>query len=130
MIPAKLTGKPFWDLYLYNDPPIWEAYIACAKYFGIDSVMDGYFPLTFPDEAVDEGWEDYIVFRSAERIVTQAGRRHGERQDGLAGDGERLLRRRSAHAPGAPGQDRPAAPSRNAGSRSRAASQWTRGQKD
>lgn len=75
MIPAKLTGKPFWDLYLYNDPPIWEAYIACAKYFGIDSVMDGYFPLTFPEEIVDEGWEEYIVFRSPERIVTQTGRR-------------------------------------------------------
>ena len=24
MIPARLTGKPFWDLYLYNDPPIWK----------------------------------------------------------------------------------------------------------
>jgi uroporphyrinogen decarboxylase len=83
MIPAKLTGKPFWDLYLYNDPPIWEAYIACAKYFNIDSVMDGYFPLTFPDEgaigAGDEGWEDYIVFRSPERIVTQAGRKENGR---------------------------------------------------
>jgi len=22
MIPARRTGKPFWDLYLYNDPPI------------------------------------------------------------------------------------------------------------
>ncbi len=75
MIPARLTGKPFWDLYLYNDPPIWEAYIACARYFDIDSVMDGYFPLTFPEEVVDEGWADYIVFRSAERIVTQAGRK-------------------------------------------------------
>ena len=85
MIPAKLTGKPFWDLYLYNDPPIWEAYIACAKYFGIDSVMDGYFPLAFPDEiaasADDEGWEEYIVFRSAERIVTQAGRRPAGHQE-------------------------------------------------
>jgi len=81
MIPAKLTGKPFWDLYLYNDPPIWEAYIACAKFFGIDSVMDGYFPLTFPEEAVDEGWEVYIVFRSAERIVTPAGRRPAGRME-------------------------------------------------
>ena len=81
MIPAKLTGKPFWDLYLYNDPPIWEAYIACAKYFGIDSVMDGYFPLTFPEEVADEGWEDTIVFRSAERIVTQAGRRPAGRKE-------------------------------------------------
>ncbi len=33
MIPARLTGKPFWDLYLYNDPPIWEAYIAAARLF-------------------------------------------------------------------------------------------------
>ena len=46
MIPAKMTGKPFWDLYLYNDPPIWEAYIDCARYFNIDALMDGYFPLT------------------------------------------------------------------------------------
>ena len=75
MIPARLTGKPFWDLYLYNDPPIWEAYIQAAKHFDIDSVMDGYFPLTFADEEIDEGWEDYIVYRSPERIVTQAGRR-------------------------------------------------------
>lgn len=28
MIPARLTGKPCWDIYLYNDPPIREAYIA------------------------------------------------------------------------------------------------------
>lgn len=75
MIPAKLTGKPFWQLYLYNDPPIWEAYIECAKYFNIDSLMDGYFPLTFPEEIQDEGWEDYIVFRSNERIITRAGRK-------------------------------------------------------
>jgi hypothetical protein len=33
MIPAKRTGKPFWDIYLYNDPPLWEAYIDCATHF-------------------------------------------------------------------------------------------------
>ena len=76
MIPARMTGKPFWDLYLYNDPPIWEAYIDCAKHFDIDALMDGYFPLTFPDETSrDEEWEDHIVFRNEERIVTQACRR-------------------------------------------------------
>ena len=48
MIPAKITGKPFWDLYLYNDPPIWEAYVDCAKFFGIDALMDGYLPLPLP----------------------------------------------------------------------------------
>ena len=74
MIPAKLTGKPFWDIYLYNDPPLWEAYIHCAKLFNIDALMDGYFPLTFPEEIFDEGWDEYIVFRSTERIITQSGR--------------------------------------------------------
>jgi uroporphyrinogen decarboxylase len=73
MIPAKLTGKPFWDLYLYNDPPIWEAYIDCAKYFDIDSVMDGYFPLSYPGEIPDgPPTQRFIVFRSEERIVTQS----------------------------------------------------------
>ena len=73
MIPARLTGKPFWDLYLYDNPPIWEAYIACAKHFDIDSLMDGYFPLVFPDELPRDAppRERFIVFRSPERIVTQ-----------------------------------------------------------
>jgi len=73
MIPARLTGKPFWDLYLYNDPPIWEAYIECAKRFDIDSLMDGYFPLAFPEET-PEGpeWERFIVARADDRIITQA----------------------------------------------------------
>jgi len=72
MIPAKRTGKPFWDLYLYNDPPCWEAYIECAKYFDIDALMDGYFPLTFSEEtaALPER-ETFIVYRNEDRIVTQ-----------------------------------------------------------
>jgi uroporphyrinogen decarboxylase len=72
MIPAKLTGKPFWQIYLYNDPPLWEAYIEAAKYFNIDSLMDGYFPLSFPEESQQEyDWQTAIVFKSVERIVTQ-----------------------------------------------------------
>jgi len=72
MIPARLTGKPFWDLYLYNDPPIWEAYIRCARHFDIDSMMDGYFPLAFPEEKPDgPERERFIVARTEERIVTR-----------------------------------------------------------
>ena len=52
MIPARRTGKPFWDLYLYNDPPIWEAFIDTAKYFDIDAVMDGYFPIQYPSDHI------------------------------------------------------------------------------
>jgi len=73
MIPARRTGKPFWDLYLYQDPPIWEAYIECAKHFDIDSLMDGFFPLQFPQPETDgPEWASYIVYRDDERIVTQA----------------------------------------------------------
>jgi len=73
MIPARMTGKPFWDLYLYNDPPIWEAYIDCAKHFDIDAIMDGYFPLQFPEEPKNNNpeWEHFIVFRNNERIIVQ-----------------------------------------------------------
>ncbi len=75
MIPARLTGKPFWDIYLYNDPPIWEAYIAAAKHFCIDAWLegyDGYLPPIFPDQQrTREEWEEYIVHRDEQRIVTQ-----------------------------------------------------------
>ncbi len=78
MIPARMTGKPFWDLYLYHDPPIWEAYVAAARHFDIDSLMDGYFPLRFEKEAAGQPeWEPFIVHRDGRRIVTQASRAAG-----------------------------------------------------
>jgi uroporphyrinogen decarboxylase len=36
MVPCRLTGKPFWQIYLNQDPPLWRAYIEAIKYFGID----------------------------------------------------------------------------------------------
>lgn len=75
MIPARRTGKPFWDIYLYNDPPIWEAYIDCARHFGIDALMDGYFPLNFPEEKDNEEWFTAIVDKNDERIITQRYRK-------------------------------------------------------
>ena len=80
MIPARLTGKPSWDMYLYNNPSRWEAYIACAKYFNIDALMDG-FPLIFPDEVTQNPeWEKCIIFKNDERLITQRYRTEkGER---------------------------------------------------
>lgn len=74
MIPARRTGKPFWDLYLYNDPPIWEAYIDCARHFNIDALMDGYFWFQWPSDprGPESPWETFIVHRSADLLVTQA----------------------------------------------------------
>jgi len=82
MIPARRTGKPFWQLYLYNDPPIWDAYVDCARAFDIDSLMDGYFPLSFPEESGGGRlpWELYIVQRTPERLVVQGSYLDGKRR--------------------------------------------------
>lgn len=88
MIPARLTGKPFWDLYLYNDPPIHEAYIAAARHFNIDSLMDGYFRVSFPEDRGIEPWfhkpkrpwETFIVHRDEDKIVTQQSYQDGAKR--------------------------------------------------
>ncbi len=72
MIPAKLTGRPFWDLYLYQEIPIWKAYIDCVKHFDFDSLMDGYVDVRFEELGeIDREWEEGIVFKNDDRIVTQ-----------------------------------------------------------
>ena len=87
MIPCRLTGKPFWDIYLYQDPPLWQAYIEAVKYFGIDGWiynLDGFW-LPDPDAAPPDPQvehETVIVERSEHRIVTRAysQRKGGERE--------------------------------------------------
>jgi uroporphyrinogen decarboxylase len=69
MVPARLTGKPFWDIYLYQNPPLWKAYIDAVKYFNIDGGFEMYsFGDLFGDE---QKWETRIVFRNDDRIITQ-----------------------------------------------------------
>ena len=78
MIPCRLTGKPFWDIYLYDDPPWWQTYINAVKHFGIDGWL-----YTTPIElesyrAAREGqpeWKEAIVARTPDRIFT---RRHAQ----------------------------------------------------
>ncbi|MFH0796341.1 MAG: uroporphyrinogen decarboxylase family protein [Candidatus Omnitrophota bacterium] len=36
MLPCKLTGKPFWDIYLYKNPPLHQAYLEVLKKYGFD----------------------------------------------------------------------------------------------
>ena len=70
MIPARLTGKPFWDIYLYQDPPLWKAYIDAVKYFDIDGGFELYeFGDLFGDQEVK--YEKKIVFRDENRIITR-----------------------------------------------------------
>ncbi len=70
MVPARLTGKPFWDIYLYQDPPLWKAYIDAVKYFNIDGGFELYeFGDLFEDD--EEKWEKKIVYQNEKRIITQ-----------------------------------------------------------
>lgn len=39
MVPCQLTKKPFWDVYINENPPLWKAYIDAVRHYG----MDGWF---------------------------------------------------------------------------------------
>jgi len=85
MIPCKLTGKPFWDIYLYNNPPRWKAYIDAVRHFGFDGWLDDIEGVFVEDNDGQnkgkrhEKTETVIVFQSDERIIT---RQYREREKG------------------------------------------------
>jgi len=71
MVPCRLTGKPFWDIYVYQDPSLWKAHIDALKYFGLDGGFEIY---SFGDLFGDyrSKWVDKIVHRYEDgRFVTQ-----------------------------------------------------------
>ncbi|MCL5271332.1 MAG: hypothetical protein M1457_12460, partial [bacterium] len=84
MIPCRLTGKAFWDIYLYQDPPLWQAYGDAVAHFGID----GWQPAV-PVETESErrrreagpAWREAIVQRTPERIYTRLHARVDGRED-------------------------------------------------
>jgi len=84
MIPCRLTGKPFWDIYLYQDPPLWRAYIDAVNYFGTDGWIYNLDGFSLPDLETappdpDVQHESVIVERTEERIVIRAySRRKGQ----------------------------------------------------
>jgi uroporphyrinogen decarboxylase len=41
MIPSRMTRKPFWDVYLFQNPPLWKAYAAAARRFCFDAWSTG-----------------------------------------------------------------------------------------
>jgi len=73
MIPCRLTGKPFWDIYLYQDPPLWKAYIDAVHYFGFDGWLPAV-PYDFAPSQPDSQapvWREAIVQRTTDRIYTR-----------------------------------------------------------
>lgn len=70
MIPARLTGRPFWDIYLHEDPPLWRAYIDAVRYFGFDGWVQYGGSVRFRTEPDERRFSTKVVQRTAERIVT------------------------------------------------------------
>jgi len=83
MIPCRLTGKPFWDIYLYQDPPLWQAYIDAAKHYGFDGWLP-HVPVEFPHEEEERKqgpeWREAIVHRTPDRIYTRQHYRENGRE--------------------------------------------------
>lgn len=84
MIPCRRTGKPFWDIYLYQDPPLWRAYMDTVRYFDMDGWVYNLEGFYIPDPAAppppqDVREETVIVEQTEERIVTRSyTRRKGQ----------------------------------------------------
>jgi uroporphyrinogen decarboxylase len=70
MIPCRLTGKPFWDIYLHGDPPLWRAYVDAARHFGIDGWFT-YGTMSFHRKGDQRQWSSEVISRDSERIVTR-----------------------------------------------------------
>jgi len=71
MIPCKLTGKPFWDIYLHNDPSLYYAYCKAAKYYGIDGWYQAYGAIRFKRNASPVQIKTDIESQTDERITVR-----------------------------------------------------------
>jgi len=68
MIPAKMTGKPFWEIYMNGNPTLYEAYCKAAKYYGIDGWYQASSSVKFTHKNRPEVSKT-ITNRTAERIT-------------------------------------------------------------
>jgi len=68
-IPAKLAGGPFWNVYYYNDPPLWKAYNDCVRYFGVDGFSHhGVYDM--PPHP-DSSWGKEVIEKNDRRLVVK-----------------------------------------------------------
>lgn len=68
MIPCRLTGKPFWEVYLYNNPGLYKAYSDAVEYFGIDGWFQADGAVQFERKTKVE-IQSEIISRDTERII-------------------------------------------------------------
>lgn len=69
MIPARLKGGAFWNVYFHNDPPIWKAYNDCVRYYGVDGFSHHGIYQIPPNPDTERKRE--ILEQNEERLVTR-----------------------------------------------------------
>ncbi|MBT3274779.1 MAG: hypothetical protein HN368_16605 [Spirochaetales bacterium] len=69
MVPCRMTGKPFWDVYLHQDPPLWKANLDAQRYFGLDAWLSRG-TLDFTIESTNE-ISHRIIEQREDRIVRE-----------------------------------------------------------
>jgi hypothetical protein len=95
MVPCRLTGKPFWEIYIHEDPPLWRAYLEAMHYFGLDGwfiygdMQFRYENLETVEESVERR-DDYWLVRYRHR--TAAGDRLSTMRFGIGDSPVRIER--------------------------------------
>jgi len=68
-IPVRLKNLPSWQVYYYNDPPIWKAYNDCVKYYGVDGFSHhGIYEIPLHPDCEEK---KEIIFQNEEKIVVR-----------------------------------------------------------
>lgn len=44
MIPVRFSGRPSWEMLVYQDPPVWKARADAVKHYGVDGVVPLWIP--------------------------------------------------------------------------------------
>jgi uroporphyrinogen decarboxylase len=76
MVPIRLSGKPSWDILVYQDPPIWKARMDAFEHYGTDAFIALHIPLS-------EQLKTAIVYDDGEKVIV---RDFVENEDGVKWD--------------------------------------------
>ena len=72
MVPCRLTGRPFWEIYAFQDPPLWKAHIHALNHFDLDGGFELFGPYDVFSETRDRVREERVVSRRADgSFITQ-----------------------------------------------------------
>jgi uroporphyrinogen decarboxylase len=80
MVPCRMTGKAFWNVYILNNPPLWKAYADAATYFDFEmwmtyGIVDFVNPITIDTSEriirFSDHWEKEIVYHTPKGDLTE-----------------------------------------------------------